>query len=137
MYEKPVPEVSIDTAPYWDGLRERRLLLQRCGYCGAVRHYPRPMCDRCHSMRADWVEASRRGWLHSWTVVHHPFVPGFREELPYVLAMIDLEEGVRMQCALEDGPGAELAVGLPVEILFREMAEALTLPFARLSGGSR
>ena len=72
-YLKPLPEPSIDSQPYWDGLKEHRVMLQQCADCGAVRHYPRPMCGECHSMNVDWVEASGGGVLYSWTVAHHPF----------------------------------------------------------------
>ena len=99
---RPAPEPTIDSRPYWDGLKERRLLIQQCGDCGTLRHYPRPMCAACHSLEVRWIEASRQGRLYSWTEVHHPFVPGFRDEIPYVMATVELEEGVRLQCQMLD-----------------------------------
>ena len=131
---RPAPEPSIDSKPYWDGLKERRLLLQQCGNCGAVRHYPRPMCDACHSLEVCWIESSRRGRLYAWTEVHHPFVPGFRDEIPYVMATVELEEGVRLQCQML---GAEMwprsGWTCPVEIIFREVQDGLVLPFAQVA----
>ena len=70
--------------------------IQQCAACGKLRHYPRPVCDACYSMEVTWQQVSGRGPVHSWTVAHHPFHPGFKTELPYVLATVDLEEGVRM-----------------------------------------
>ncbi len=128
---RPAPEPTIDSKPYWDGLKERRLLLQQCGDCGRVRHYPRPMCAACHSLEVQWIESSRRGRLHSWTEVHHPFVPGFRDEIPYVMATVELEEGVRLQCQMLNAASAGLKLDLPVEIVFREVQDDLVLPFAR------
>ncbi|MYE58053.1 MAG: hypothetical protein F4X35_00470, partial [Alphaproteobacteria bacterium] len=69
---RPAPEPTIDSKPYWDGLKERRLLLQQCGDCGLIRHYPRPMCGACHSLEVCWIESSRQGRLYAWTEVHHP-----------------------------------------------------------------
>ena len=128
---RPAPEPTIDSRPYWDGLKERRLLIQQCGDCGALRHYPRPMCAACHSLEVRWIEASRQGRLYSWTEVHHPFVPGFRDEIPYVMATVELEEGVRLQCQMLDAASAGLKLDLPVEIVFREVQDGLVLPFAR------
>ncbi len=131
MSARPLPEPSIDSKPYWDGLREGRLPIQRCADCGTLRHYPRPMCAVCHSMAVEWIEACGRGRLHSWTEVHHPFVPGFRDELPYIMATVELEEGVRLQCQLLEAEAARLALDMPVAIVLREVEDGLTLPFAR------
>ena len=128
---RPAPEPTIDSKPYWDGLKERRLLLQQCGNCGLIRHYPRPMCDACHSLEVRWIESSRQGRLYAWTEVHHPFVPGFREEIPYVMATVELAEGVRLQCQMLDAEADALRLDLPVEIVFREVQDDLVLPFAR------
>lgn len=129
---RPAPEPTIDSKPYWDGLKERRLLLQQCGNCGLVRHYPRPMCDACHSLEVRWIESSRQGRLYAWTEVHHPFVPGFRDEIPYVMATVELEEGVRLQCQMLGAEAAALRLDLPVEIVFREVEDDLVLPFAQV-----
>ena len=75
-------------------------MLQSCGACGKVRHYPRPLCDACYSFDVRWIEAKGTGTVHSWTVTHHAFNPGFKAELPYVLVTVDLAEGVRMQAPL-------------------------------------
>ena len=128
---RPAPEPTIDSKPYWDGLKERRLLLQQCGNCGLVRHYPRPMCAACHSLEVRWIESSRQGRLHSWTEVHHPFVPALRDEIPYVMATVELEEGVRLQCQMLGAEAAALRLDLPVEIVFREVQDGLVLPFAQ------
>jgi uncharacterized OB-fold protein len=133
-YLKPVPEPSLDTAPYWKGLRDHRLMLQRCGSCRKVRHYPRPVCDECYSMEVDWVEASGRGRIHSWTVTHHPFNPGFIGELPITLVTVDLDEGVRMNAQLRGTPAESLAIGTPVRIGFEAAKENLTLPVFVVDG---
>ena len=109
--EKPVPVPSALSQPYWDGLAAGELRLQVCTDCGAPRHYPRLLCEHCYSAQAQWVKASGRGRIHSWTVAHHAFHPGFAAELPYTLVIVDLDEGPR---ALGRWRGPEPAIGLPV-----------------------
>lgn len=127
-YNKILPEPSPDTEPYWQGLREGRLRLQCCADCGRVRHYPRPVCPHCYSMSARWIDAKGTGTVHSWTVAHHPFHPGFKAELPYVLVTVDLDEGVRMQAQLRGVAQERLKLGLPVRIAFEAATAAFTLP---------
>jgi uncharacterized OB-fold protein len=128
VYAKPLPEPTRDSKPYWDALREGRLVIQQCAACGKLRHYPRPVCDACYSMDATWREATGRGSVHSWTVAHHPFHPAFKGELPYVLATVDLDEGVRMIAQLRGVALEALAVGLAVAMAPERVTEALTLP---------
>jgi len=128
-YGTPVPEPGRDSKPYWDALDERRLVIQQCAACGKLRHYPRPVCDACYSMEVTWRQASGRGRVHSWTVAHHPFHAGFKAELPYVLATVDLEEGVRMVAQLRGVPLDEVAIDLPVEVAFERATGELMLPY--------
>ena len=118
--ERPRAEPSADTQPYWDGLARGALLVQRCGECGTVRHYPRPMCDRCFAFAHDWVEASGEATVHSWTVTHHAFHPAFKAALPYALVTADLPEGVRVLAPLEGVDAMELRVGLRLRLGVRD-----------------
>lgn len=93
--EKPRPQPNELSAPYWEGAARGELVLQKCADCGTIRHYPRLMCAACQSRVVTHVVASGNGKVHSWTVAHHPFHPAFRDELPYTMVTIDLEEGVR------------------------------------------
>ena len=127
-YAKPVPEPTRDSRPYWDGLREGRLVIQQCGACGKLRHYPRPVCDACYSMETTWRQVSGHGTVHSWTVAHHPFHPGFKSELPYVLVTVDLDEGVRMLAQIRGLEVDALAVGLPVTMVAERVTDELALP---------
>jgi uncharacterized protein len=128
VYEKLVPSPTPETQPYWDGLREGRLRLQCCADCGKVRHYPRPVCDACWSMNASWIDASGRGTVHSWTVTHYAFHPGFKGDLPYILITVDLAEGVRRNAQVRGIEAAQLRVGLPVMVAFDPVKPDLTLP---------
>lgn len=127
-YDKLVPEPTADTKPFWDALMEGKFRLQRCADCKKIRHYPRPVCDACYSMNAEWVEASGRGTVHSWTITHHAFHPGFKADLPFTLLTVDLAEGVRMQAQARGIGDKELKVGLPVKVGFERVKEDLTLP---------
>jgi uncharacterized OB-fold protein len=128
LFQKPRPAPGPTSEPFWAGLREHRLVLQQCASCGKVRHYPRPMCDACYSMEATWAPASGRGTVHSYTICHHAFHPGFKRELPYAVLTVELEEGVRMVGPAVGIDAAALEVGLPVEIAYQDVDDELTLP---------
>lgn len=132
----PRPEPSPHSQGFWDGLQQGRLLLQRCTDCGRVRHYPRPLCDACHSFACDWVAAAGTARVHSWTVAHHPFHPAFKPELPYVLVTADLPEGVRLLARLRENETAGLHLGRPLRITVEEAAPGLMLPVFELAAES-
>jgi uncharacterized OB-fold protein len=128
VYDKPLPVPTRESKPYWDGLKAHRLILQRCADCKKIRHYPRPVCDACHSMNCEWFEASGKGTVHSWSVNHHAFHPGFKHDTPYVLVTVDLREGVRMIAPLEENDASLLALDLPLRITYHDVNETITLP---------
>lgn len=120
------PSIGVDTQFFWDGAKDGELRIQRCADCGALRHPPGPMCPSCHSIKRDHVVASGRGMVHSFVVHHHPPVPG--RTPPYVVALIDLEEGVRMVGNVLGCPPEDVAIGMPVRVTFERMDDELTLP---------
>ncbi len=130
-YDKPMPPLNRDSKPFWDSLKEHAMRLQRCADCGKIRHYPRPVCDSCYSMEVDWVRASGRGKIHSWTITHHAFHPGFLGDLPMMLATVDLEEGVRICAQIRDVAPDQLSVGMAVRVDYEDATAALTLPIFR------
>lgn len=130
MTEAPLPTPTPDSLPYWEGLRAGRLVLQRCGACGVVRHYPRPVCASCFSMAVGWIEASGRGIVHSWTETHHAFLPSLAADLPYVLVTADLDEGVRLLARLR-GSADGLHAGAAVQCGFEPLGE-WAVPVLRL-----
>jgi uncharacterized OB-fold protein len=136
MPAKPRPEPTPESRPYWEGLRKHRLVLQRCADCGKIRHYPRPLCDACHSFACDWVEASGSATVHSWMVAHHPFHPAFRAELPYTLVTADLAEGVRLVAPLRGAGPEALRPGMALTIGYEDQDEELTLPILRLASAA-
>jgi len=127
-YQKPTPDPTPDTAPFWEGLKQGKLLLQCCSECGKVRNYPRPVCPECYSMAYGWKEARGTGKIHSWTISHHAFHPGFKPELPITLVTVDLDEGVRMQAQLRGGQSSDLRLEMPVKVAFEAATSDLVLP---------
>lgn len=128
--ERLLPNPDPVSQPYWDALHEHRLVLQKCANCGAIRHYPRPMCDKCYSMDVDWADASGKGTVHSWTVSHHAFHFSFKRDLPITLALVDLEEGVRLNCQLKGIDPEDIKIGLPVQVGFADLTDQITVPVA-------
>lgn len=115
----PRPSVTPDTAFFWEGLRAQRLLIRRCARCGHLHHPPGPMCPACQASEWDSVEVSGRGVIHSFVVVHQPQLPGFDYPLP--VALVELEEGVRLVGNLSGIPLARVSIGMPVQVQFVEV----------------
>jgi uncharacterized OB-fold protein len=127
--ERPLPTPTRDSQPYWDGLREGRLMLQHCAGCGKVRHYPRPVCPHCYSMESEWRQASLDGRIHSWTVCHHPFNFFFKSMTPYTVALVDMAAGVRINAPLRGMAESALKIGAPVRLAFEPVSKDVTLPY--------
>jgi uncharacterized OB-fold protein len=115
---RPRPAANPDTRFFWDAAFERRLAVQRCCACRALRHPPGPACPECHSLDWEVSDVSGRGTLYSYTVLHHPPAPGF--DGPAVIAVVDLEEGVRMVSNVVGADPATLTIGEPLEVCFEE-----------------
>jgi uncharacterized protein len=124
----PLPVPNFDNQGFWDGCRQHELRLQRCAHCEALRHPPGPMCPRCQSFDYDWVRASGRGTVYTFTVVHGPTLPAFQERAPYNVVVVQLDEGPFLVSNLVTCGIGDLRIGLPVEVLFEDIAEGATLP---------
>lgn len=124
--------ITQDNEFWFAGCREGRLLIQRCADCATLRHPPGPVCPSCRSFEWDTVESSRRGTLHSWTVVHKPQDAGFG--YPLVVGLVDLAEGTRIVADFDDVDTADLRIDIPVEIVFGKHPHDETLPQVRLAG---
>jgi uncharacterized OB-fold protein len=124
----PLPLADLDTQPFWDGCREGRLLVPRCRACGETRWPPGPMCPACRSAETDWIEASGRGAVYSWVVVTHPVHPALVDQVPYVVGLVELDEGVRIVSNITGCAPEEVVAEMPVEVYFEEVAEDVRLP---------
>ncbi len=120
------PVVTADTAFFWDGTARGELRIQRCGGCGALRHPPGPMCLGCGDGKPEYIVAAGTGEVYSYVVHHHPPVPG--RQVPFVVALVQLTEGVRMVGELLGTEPGEVRIGLPVRAEFVRVDGDLTLP---------
>lgn len=126
--DRPLPTRDAFSGPFWDAAQRHELSLQKCDDCGRFRYYPRPMCPDCHSMKATWTRCSGRGTVYSYTVVRRPLARWFKERMPIVCAVIELEEGVRMISNVVDVEPTEVRIGLDVVVTFEDVDDEITLP---------
>jgi uncharacterized OB-fold protein len=110
------PSMTPDTKFFWDGLRQNQLLIQRCTSCGTLRHPPRPMCPACHALGWDTTASSGRGTLLSFVMPQHPQYPWF--DYPYIVALVELDEGTRLVSNLIDITPDEASIGMAVEVVY-------------------
>jgi uncharacterized OB-fold protein/acyl dehydratase len=120
------PVLGHDNQWWWDAVRSGELRIQRCTSCGTLRHPPRPMCGECQSLEWDTVQASGRGTVNSFVVVHYPPVPGY--DLPLAVALVDLEEGTRLVANVAGCKPSEVRIGMRVECRIEKVDEKTTLP---------
>jgi len=113
---RPAPIVTDDSAAFWDAAAEQRLVAQRCGECGRLRHPPRPMCPHCSSLSIEVVPLSGNGTLYSYSILHHPQHPAF--DYPVLAALVDLDEGVRLVSNLTGVEPADIRIGMALEVDF-------------------
>ncbi|MFF1354115.1 Zn-ribbon domain-containing OB-fold protein [Streptomyces sp. NPDC058297] len=125
-----LPEPDAFTRPYWDAAADGTLLLRRCRACERAHHYPREFCPHCWSEDVTWERASGTAVLYTWSVVHRNDLPPFGTRTPYIAAVVDLAEGPRMMTEIVDAEGAELRVGMPLEVTFRQV-EDFSVPVFR------
>ena len=126
-YKKPLPRIDEESRGYWEALARHELYFQRCRSCGTQRFYPRAVCPVCLSEAVEWVRASGRGTVYSFTVTYQNQAPGFREEVPYVLAVVELAEGVRMMTNVVGCPPDQVRIGMAVEVVFEDVTPEITL----------
>ena len=128
MPPKFLPKPSLATSTFWAACREKKLLLQSCQVCGAIQFYPRSICTTCSSDLLDWQEAEGTGSVYSYTTIYRALVPGFEDDVPYVVAMIELIERVQLLSHIINCAPEEVYVGMPVGVLFKEVQKDFLLP---------
>lgn len=118
------------TEPFWQGAKEHRLLVARCAQCGALRMPPGPCCERCKSEPLDWFAVPGTGRVHTFTVTRRAFHSALGDALPYVLGVVELDdaEGARLISTIVEVDPASVHVGLPVEVVWDDVTDEVTLP---------
>lgn len=128
-YEKPLPQPTPETQPFWDSVKAHQMQLQRCHDCNDFYFYPRPFCPSCYSTNVVWEPVSGKGTLETYVINHRP-APGFQDDAPYVMAVVTLEEGPRMFTNLvnvEPEPSS-LPVDMALEVVYDDVTDEITLP---------
>ncbi|MGD9945206.1 MAG: Zn-ribbon domain-containing OB-fold protein [Burkholderiaceae bacterium] len=124
----PAPGINGENRPYWEAARHGRLALPACRACGHLFFMPRSQCPRCWSDELDWRTMSGRGRIHSFSIVHRAALPAFAGRVPYVLAMVELDEGPRMMSNLIGTDALQAAIGDAVDVCFEACADGAALP---------
>ncbi|HLK11327.1 MAG TPA: OB-fold domain-containing protein [Candidatus Binatia bacterium] len=136
--ERHLPDVDWPPArPFWEACRAGELRIPRCADCGRWVWYPSAACPGCGGGRHRWTHVSGRGRVFTWVTVHRAFLPGYEARVPYVTALVELEEDPRVRLAtfLRDVPPGGPSLGLPVEAVFERIDERVTLPAFRCVAG--
>ena len=129
VYSKPLPIPSPEREPFWDGLRHDRFLLQHCNRCATINWFPRAFCYVCGHDSFDWRDASGKGILETYSIVYRPMNEAWKTEVPYVLAWVKLEEGIKMVTRLIMTDGHEPRIDAPVVVRFVDAGGGFKLPF--------
>jgi uncharacterized protein len=129
-YARPLPMVTPENERYWQGARDHELWLRNCRACDRTYFYPRDICPSCGSRDTEWKQVSGRGTLYTYAIVHRAPGAAFADMVPYVTAVVELDEGGRMMTNLVDiePDPAQITVGMPVEVTFDDVTPEVTLP---------
>lgn len=128
-YKKQLPFINDATRPHWEAAKRHELVLQKCLDCGQVRPYPpAKLCPKCQSENFEWAKMSGKGKIYTYTVIHRADAEGWKDEVPYAIVTADLDEGVRMETNTLGVKPEDLKVGLPVEVVFDDVTDEVTIP---------
>jgi uncharacterized protein len=125
---RPIPVPTLETAPYWEGCRQHRLRIQRCSACGRCQFFPRMYCSNCFGEQVEWVNATGRARVLSFTIVRRPVSPAFADEVPYVVALVTLDEGPQMMTNIIGCAPEQVKIGMPVEVVFDDWTDTISIP---------
>ena len=124
---RPLPLITEEALEFWMRCKQHELVIQKCKQCGQLQFPPCRLCRNCMSLELEWVKTSGKGTIYTFTTAYNP--PYQEMEVPYNLAIIDLDEGVRMATNLVNCKVEDIKIGLRVRVLFYKMTEEITLPF--------
>lgn len=122
------PVADEDSRPFWHAAAAHRLEIQRCEACGRFVFYPRALCPHCHEDRMSWTEVGGHGTVYSFTVSRRPATPELAERVPYVVALVDLDEGARMMSTVRTDDVSGVRIGEPVSVAFEDLPDGAVLP---------
>jgi uncharacterized protein len=126
-YKKPLPRPTAASLPFWEAAKRHELQIQRCGSCGALIFYPREVCPECLSSHLQWLKVSGKGTVYSYTIAQAPTHPAFAEDVPYVIAIVELAEGPHLTTNITGCKPEDVRVGMPVVAAFDDVTPEMTL----------
>jgi uncharacterized OB-fold protein len=126
-YAKPLPRIDEENRPWWEALARHELYIQKCRDCGDLRYYPRALCTNCLSSNTEWVRCGGRGKVYTFTATYQNQAAGFRESLPYIMAYVELDEGLKVLTNLVECKPDQVKIGMPVEAVFEDTTPQVTL----------
>ncbi|MCO5089569.1 OB-fold domain-containing protein [Bosea sp. (in: a-proteobacteria)] len=126
-YDKPLPKIDALNAPYWEGAKAGELRIQACGHCGRHSADPARLCMSCGSPELSWVAASGRARLWSFGIFHKAYFPSFAPDVPYNVAIVELEEGPRLYSNIVGVANDDIKVGMPLKVHFEAVTDGVTL----------
>lgn len=126
-YTKPLPNPTALSQPFWQAARASQIKVQQCGKCGHVQHPPRPLCGECWSDDLTWIACKGHGKVFSYTVCHWPTIASFKGDAPYIIAIVELVEGVRLTTNIVGCSLDRIAIDLAVEAVFEKATDDITL----------
>lgn len=124
---KPIPVPDSDSKPFWKGCSEEKLMIQHCLDCNTHIFYPRAVCPHCMSDYLEWIESSGRGTVYAYTIARRAAHPAFADDVPYVVALIDLDEGVRMMSNIVGCDVEDVSCNMAVKVVFQDQ-EGMKIP---------
>lgn len=127
-YDKPLPKLNADVKPFWDGCKKHELRFQKCQACGHVRWPPSILCPECHQKETQWIIAGGHGTLYTYAVYHIAYHPGFANDIPYVVAIVELDEGPHLLTNIIDCRPREISCGMNVIVAWEDVTPDITLP---------
>jgi uncharacterized protein len=126
-YQKELPPVNQAMEPFWEGARNGRLMVYHCGNCGK-NYWPAIDCPACDSPHMEWTQATGKGVIFTYTIMHQVYHPGWKSEVPYNVAWVKLDEGPILISNIADCQNADLHIGMRVEAIFDKVTPEVTLP---------
>jgi uncharacterized OB-fold protein len=133
-YKKPIPRVDEESRPFWEACARHELYVQKCRSCGKTFYYPRSFCPEDLSQELEWVRCSGKGKVYTFTVTRQNQGAGFRDNLPYVMAYVELDEGVRMLTNIVGCKPEEVKIGMSVEVTFEDATPEVSIPLFKPAG---
>ncbi len=131
---RPIPEITPELRPFFEGSRRGELVVQKCCNCGDLRFPPHRMCSKCLSRESSWTPVSGEGEVYSFIIMHRVYHPAFANQVPYAVAIIKLKEGAKMLSNVIGIDPHAIKCGMPVRVSFERLNDEVTLPMFRPVG---